>query len=164
MFSTMGPQCVQWLKIGHILNVCFYHDQNVPTNYELAAFWMISINVITMCPVVKNWAHLKYNNFLQGACFPCHTSPFHQLLSITPTSLASMRPDCPLIQFFDVPAKEVRYFINQYSVLAYLIWNLELHWNFFPCIRLNTSVVYHYYGGASHLMTTTLWQVGTSRN
>ena len=56
-----------------------------------------------------------------------------------------MRPDRPLIRFFDVPDEEARYFINQYSLLAYLIQNPGLHQNFFPRVRPNTSVIYHYY-------------------
>ena len=33
---------VWWLKIGHILNVCSHCDQNVPTDYLIPPFWMIT--------------------------------------------------------------------------------------------------------------------------
>jgi len=56
---AMRPQCAQWLKIGHILNVHLSCDHNVPSDQKLPNVLNVCRNAITMCPVIKTWAHFK---------------------------------------------------------------------------------------------------------
>ena len=46
------------VKIGHILNVCFYCDQNVPTNYKLPIL-NDHPNVTTMCNPITGWLYFE---------------------------------------------------------------------------------------------------------